>query len=76
MQIRYRYEIGPLSEVFIVYGRGGEAEKEGNDHSNNISYFNPKSSKDSEKVEIEVVTVREVNAYTATGAEYEAPEAE
>lgn len=31
---------------------------------------------DSEKVEIEVVTVREVNAYSATGEDYVAPEAE
>jgi Domain of unknown function (DUF5916) len=23
LQIRYRYEIGPLSELFLVYGRGG-----------------------------------------------------
>ena len=23
LQIRYRYEMGPLSEVFLVYGRGG-----------------------------------------------------
>jgi hypothetical protein len=23
LQLRYRYEIGPLSEVFVVYGRGG-----------------------------------------------------
>jgi hypothetical protein len=23
LQIRYRYEIGPLSELFVVYGRGG-----------------------------------------------------
>lgn len=23
VQVRYRYEIGPLSEVFLVYGRGG-----------------------------------------------------
>lgn len=30
----------------------------------------------SDKVEIEVVTVREVNAYEATGEEYVAPEAE
>jgi hypothetical protein len=23
LQVRYRYEIGPLSEVFLVYARGG-----------------------------------------------------
>ena len=23
LQIRYRYEIGPLSELFLVYARGG-----------------------------------------------------
>lgn len=23
LQVRYRYEIGPLSEIFLVYGRGG-----------------------------------------------------
>ena len=23
LQVRYRYEIGPLSELFLVYARGG-----------------------------------------------------
>ena len=27
-QIRYRYEIGALSELFVVYSRGGEFEDE------------------------------------------------
>ncbi len=28
-QARYRYELGPLSEIFLVYSRGGEFEEEG-----------------------------------------------
>ena len=28
VQLRYRYEISPLSSLFIVYGRGGEYEVE------------------------------------------------
>jgi len=31
-QVRYRYEIGPLSELFVVYSRGGEFEEEGLAH--------------------------------------------
>lgn len=29
MQVRYRYEIGPLSEIYLVYSRGGEYEIDG-----------------------------------------------
>ena len=29
VQVRYRYEIGPLSEFYLVYSRGGEYEVEG-----------------------------------------------
>ena len=28
LQLRYRYEIGPLSSLYLVYGRGGESETE------------------------------------------------
>jgi hypothetical protein len=29
VQVRYRYEIGPLSEFYLVYSRGAEQEIEG-----------------------------------------------
>jgi len=35
LQFRYRYEISPLSSVYVVYGRGGEAEFEHDAHSRN-----------------------------------------
>ena len=30
-QVRYRYTIGPLSDVYVVYGRGGDFFEEGRD---------------------------------------------
>jgi len=30
-QVRYRYTIGPLSDVYVVYGRGGDFLEEGRD---------------------------------------------
>lgn len=32
-QVRYRYELGALSELFVVYSRGGELEVEDVEHS-------------------------------------------
>ena len=29
LQLRYRYEIAPLSDLYLVYGRGGEFLEEG-----------------------------------------------
>jgi hypothetical protein len=29
MQLRYRYELAPLSDLYLVYGRGGEFFEEG-----------------------------------------------
>lgn len=32
-QVRYRYEIAPLSDLYVVYGRGGDQFEEGRDRS-------------------------------------------
>ncbi|WP_339672782.1 DUF5916 domain-containing protein [Dasania marina] len=33
-QLRYRYKLSPLSDIFLVYARGGEYEDERSGHSN------------------------------------------
>lgn len=53
-QVRYRYELGALSELFLVYSRGGELEVEDVQHSTSQLINQSKNRADQEHVLLKI----------------------